>query len=247
MDSVNKLESNLNRNLEIAVKENDRVYLMRIPPSGSIQPLPAASLVKPLNLGDVLDASKERLFSSIVPDSSAKALSKYTEMVDSIIRIQAEKMQQGSEITRVQLKEMDLPDSIRALEGNFTLPLDIKEDVEAVQVVGGPAGLDGELKQLSDLKRVSEELLVQTEEMLRKEEREDTQFRVQFGSQWTRPQSTTLTKNLQDRLNKFALNIKQATDSDARIERAIKDNSGLLAILNFRPVSLFQHFEIYHF
>ncbi|CAA6673326.1 unnamed protein product [Spirodela intermedia] len=239
LDAVSKLETNLNRNLEIAVKENDRVYLMRIPPAGSLQPLPAASLVKPLHMGDVLDASKERLFASLVPDSSAKALSKYTEMVDNIIRTQVEKLQQGSEITRVKLKEMDLPDSILAMEGNFTMPIDIKEDVEAVQVVGGPSGLEGELQQLKDLKRVNEELLIQTEEMLRKEEREDAQFRVQFGGQWTRPQSTTLTKTLHDRLNKFAANIKQASDSDARIERAIKDHSALMEILNCRPVSLF--------
>ncbi|XP_078445696.1 endosomal targeting BRO1-like domain-containing protein [Wolffia australiana] len=236
LDAVNKLESNLNRNLETAVKENERVYLMRVPPPGSLQPLPSASLVKPINLADALDAAKERLFVTLIPDTSAKALSKYTEMVDSIIRNQVEKLQQGSEITRVKLKEMDLPDSILALDGNFSLPIDVKEEVEAVQVVGGPSGLETEMQQLKDLKRVSEELLVQTEDMLRREEREDSQFRVQFGSQWTRPQSSTLTKNLNDRLNKFAANIKQASDSDARIERAIKDNMAFMAILSCRPI-----------
>ncbi|ONK79933.1 uncharacterized protein A4U43_C01F11980 [Asparagus officinalis] len=111
------------------------------------------SLGKPVPRAEVLDASKERMFSGNVPDTSAKALSRYTEMVDDIIRTQAEKLQQGSEIrytemvddiirtqaeklqqgseiTRVKLKEMDLPDSILALEGNITLPMDLKEDVE---------------------------------------------------------------------------------------------------------------------
>ncbi|KAJ0622911.1 hypothetical protein HanIR_Chr01g0025921 [Helianthus annuus] len=55
-------------------------------------------MVKPLNMSEVLDASKEKMFASIVPDSSAKVLSRYAEMVDDIIRTQAEKLQQGSEL-----------------------------------------------------------------------------------------------------------------------------------------------------
>jgi programmed cell death 6-interacting protein len=195
-------------------------------------------MVKIMSMNDVLDASKEKMFASLVPDSSAKALSRYTEMVDDIIRTQAEKLQQGSELTRVRLKEMDLPDSILSLEGNFTLPTDLKEDVEAVQISGGPAGLESELQQLMDLRRVNHELLVQTEELLQKEATEDAQFRSQFGTRWTRPQSSTLTKNLQDRLNRFAANLKQAADSDARIERSVRDHSALMSILDRRPVCL---------
>ena len=143
-----------------AVKENDRVYLMRVPSPSSLPPLQAFSMVKIMSMNDVLDASKEKMFVSLVLDSSAKALSRYTEMVDDIIRTQAEKLQQGSELTRVRLKEMDLPHSILSLEGNFTLPTDLKEDVEAVQISGGPAGLEAELQQLMDLRRVNQELLV---------------------------------------------------------------------------------------
>ncbi|EHA8588200.1 Vacuolar-sorting protein BRO1 [Cocos nucifera] len=236
IDAVSRLESNMNRNLERATKENDRVYLMRVPAAGSLSALPGASLVKSTAMGEVLDANKERLFSGLVPDSSTKALSKYTEMVDDIIRTQAEKLQQGSEITRVKLKEMDLPDSILALEGNISLPMDLKEDIEAVQISGGPSGLEAELQQIRDLRRVNQELLVQTEELLQKEANEDTQFRTQFGTRWTRPQSSTLTKNLQERLNRFAANLKQASDSDTRIERAVKDNAALMAILDRKPI-----------
>lgn len=238
LDAINKLETNMNRNLERAVKENDRVYLMRVPPPSSLTPLPTFSMVKPMPMGEVLDASRERMFASLVPDSSAKALSRYTEMLDDITRTQAEKLQQGSELARVRLKEMDLPDSILALEGNITLPTALKEDVEAVQICGGPAGLEAELQQLKDLRRVNHEMLIQIEEQLQKEATEDSQFRNQFGSRWTRPQSSTLTKNLQDRLNRFAANLKQAAESDARIERSVRENSALISILDCRPVSL---------
>ncbi|OMO68182.1 hypothetical protein CCACVL1_20034 [Corchorus capsularis] len=236
LDAISKLEASLNRNLERAVKENDRVYLMRVPSPSSLNPLPAFSMVKPMQMNEVLDASKEKLFASLVPDSSAKALSRYTEMLDDVIRTQAEKLQQGSELTRVRLKEMDLPDSILALEGNFSLPEDLKNEVENVQSSGGPAGLEAELQQLRDLRRVNQELLIQTEELLQKEAAEDTQFRSQFGTRWTRPQSSTLTKTLQERLNKFAANLKQAADSDARIERSVREHSALMSILDRRPI-----------
>ncbi|XP_020966777.1 ALG-2 interacting protein X isoform X1 [Arachis ipaensis] len=236
LDAIGKLEANINRNLERAVKENDRVYLMRVPSPSSLPPLAAFSMVKPMAMSEVLDASKEKMFASLVPDSSTKALSRYTEMVDDIIRMQAEKLQQASELTRVRLKEMELPDSILALEGNFTLPTSLKEDVEAVQISGGPAGLEAELQQLRDLRRVNQELLVQTEELLQKEAREDSQFRSQFGTKWTRPQSSTLTKNLQDRLNRFAGNLKQAAESDGRIERSVRENSAFMSILDARPI-----------
>ncbi|WOH07656.1 hypothetical protein DCAR_0727089 [Daucus carota subsp. sativus] len=243
IDAYTILEGNLNRNLERAVKENDRVYLMRVPPASSLQPLPAFQMVKSMPMTEVFDASKEKMFASLVPDSSAKALSRYTEMVDDVIRTQAEILQQGSELTRVRLKEMDLPESILALEGHSALPTALKEDVDAVQILqfpdkicGGPAGLEAELQQLRDLRRVNQELLVQTEELLQKEATEDAQFRSQFGTRWTRPQSSTLTKNLQDRLNRFAANLKQAAESDTRIERSVREHSSLMSILDRHPI-----------
>ncbi|XP_010527752.1 PREDICTED: ALG-2 interacting protein X [Tarenaya hassleriana] len=235
-EAINKLEASINCNLDRAVKENDRVYLMRVPSPSSLSPLPAFSMVKPMDMSDILDASKEKMFTNLVPDSSAKALSRYTEMVDDVIRTQTERLQQASDLTRVRLKEMDLPDSILALDGHLSLRVDLKDDVEAVQISGGPTGLEAELQQLRDLRRVNHELLIHTEELLQKECTEDAQFRSQFGTRWTRPQSSTLTKNLQDRLNRFAANIKQAAESDVKIERSVRDNSALMSILDHRPI-----------
>jgi programmed cell death 6-interacting protein len=48
----------------------------------------------------------------------------------------------------VRLKEMDLPDLLRALEGSASLSDDLRDDVEAVQIDGRPAGLETEMQQL---------------------------------------------------------------------------------------------------
>lgn len=236
LDAVGKLEANVNLNLERAKKENDRVYFMRIPQTNSLAPLPAASLVKPTNLVEVLDASREKLFVGLVPDSCAKALSRYTAMVDERIRMQAEKLQQESEITRVKLKEMELPESLHALEGDAALPEKLRNDVESIQLDGGLSGLEALMGQLQDLRRVNKELLVQAEELLHKESGEDAQFRAQFGTRWARQQSSGLTKSFQDRLNNFHVKLKQAADMDAKLDRTMKDNWTLMSILDVKPI-----------
>ena len=45
-----------------------------------------------------------------------------------------------------------------------------------------------------------------------------------------------MTKNLQDRLNRFAANVKQASESDARIESSKKEHMALMSILDCRLV-----------
>ena len=49
---------------------------MRVPSSDTLPPLPAFSIVKSMPMNRVLDASKKRMFSSLVPDNSVKALSR---------------------------------------------------------------------------------------------------------------------------------------------------------------------------
>ncbi|KAM1958673.1 hypothetical protein FF1_004252 [Malus domestica] len=68
--SVWGLEDLQVRRLQRAVTENDRVYLMRVPSPGSLPPLLAFSMVKPLAMSKVLDVSKEKTFANLVPDSS---------------------------------------------------------------------------------------------------------------------------------------------------------------------------------
>lgn len=90
----------------------------------------------------VLDASKD---ASLPPDG-AKALSRYTKMVDDVIATQAQKIEERSEIALVHLNKMNVTRLVLALEGQAVLPTLLWEEVEAVQVSGGTAGLQSELQ-----------------------------------------------------------------------------------------------------
>ncbi|KAL6633901.1 hypothetical protein ACP70R_026572 [Stipagrostis hirtigluma subsp. patula] len=58
-DSASRLEQDMNKSLERAVSENNRIYLMRIPAAKLLAPLPAASLVRAASLSEILDAKTE--------------------------------------------------------------------------------------------------------------------------------------------------------------------------------------------
>uniref|UniRef100_A0A0A9F7Q9 Uncharacterized protein n=1 Tax=Arundo donax TaxID=35708 RepID=A0A0A9F7Q9_ARUDO len=49
----------MNRSLEKAISENNRIYLIRIPAVNSLTPLPYASLVRAASLSEILDARTE--------------------------------------------------------------------------------------------------------------------------------------------------------------------------------------------
>jgi programmed cell death 6-interacting protein len=235
-EAVSKLETKMNQNLETAVKENNQVYLMRITPASSISELPAAVLAKPSSVED-LDISSETLFSNLISESGKKALTNYSEMVDDIIRMQLDKIKLAKEVCKVKLQEMSLPEAIGTVENGSIIPAELKAQIEAIQDRGGPGGLAVELQQLKDLRRVNLELMVQMEQILQKEAREDSQYRAQYKEKWDRPESDVLAKNMRDMLGKYAENLKEAGVSDLRIEHSINENLGSLAILDNRPVS----------
>ena len=62
-----------------------------------------------------LDASQEDIFREVIPDGSAKALSRYTDMVDALIREQNDRLAGASDDARLRLRERDLPDCLQVL------------------------------------------------------------------------------------------------------------------------------------
>lgn len=102
-------EAELRRLLAAAERENECVYMTRVPAAESLPPLQGALLVKPAPMAPVLDAGKERLLRSIVPDDSAKAVSRYSELVDTLIRQEAAALTAASDAARVRLRELELP------------------------------------------------------------------------------------------------------------------------------------------
>ncbi|KAL5207888.1 hypothetical protein ABZP36_032323 [Zizania latifolia] len=58
-DVASRLEQDMNQNLERALNENNRIYLLRVPAAKLLAPLPAASLVRSASISEILDVKAE--------------------------------------------------------------------------------------------------------------------------------------------------------------------------------------------
>lgn len=166
-----------------AKRENETVYLQRVPDASTLPAVQAAPMVKSLAPEGVDPSKAEEMFQGIVPDSryviggrhavviggrlsilmyclltalttgddwlstschdhmphSAKAMSKYTDMVDGIVRCCSDKMAAASDDARLRLREWDLPESLDALSTTAAsgLPDGLRSELEAADSAGG--------------------------------------------------------------------------------------------------------------
>ena len=111
------LKDTIDADLQKHSRENEVVYMVRVPAYEDLPELGAAAMVKPAPpTPESLDAAGETLFSKIVPESGFKALSKYTELVDATIREETDVLALASDEARAALAEMELPELLVAAE-----------------------------------------------------------------------------------------------------------------------------------
>ena len=89
------------------------MYLQRVPVFADLPAITPAPLVRALPPGD-LDAAGEGLFAEVIPDGSARALSRYTDAVDGLIRQLNDSLAAASDDARLRLREWELPECLQA-------------------------------------------------------------------------------------------------------------------------------------
>ena len=245
------LKDTIDADLQKHSRENEVVYMVRVPAYEDLPELGAAAMVKPAPpTPESLDAAGETLFSKIVPESGFKALSKYTELVDATIREETDVLALASDEARAALAEMELPELLVAAEAGAGsvipggardaaagagagLPAPLAEEVAAVQRVGVSAGLRGDVARLREAHEACAHRVDATERALDAEATEDEACRGAYGAdKWTRPPSSALTRNLRDKISAYRQNLAQAFRSDESLRARVTDASeGVLRLL----------------
>jgi hypothetical protein len=85
-DNLKLLERDCMTSLSKYEKENNTVYLERLPSADALVPIVGAQLVKSTVPEFLTSKTPSEVFTSVVPDTSARALSRYTDMVDTTAR-----------------------------------------------------------------------------------------------------------------------------------------------------------------
>ncbi|KAL6777540.1 HLM1 [Auxenochlorella protothecoides x Auxenochlorella symbiontica] len=240
-ENVAAKESQVAQRLAKAERENATVYLQRVPAEADLPPIAPASLVKPVAPADLeaVDDEVRNLFSSVIPDASAKALSRYTEMVDIVIRKATEALDAASDEARLRLREWDLPEALQALEAGSVaaLPDAVRSELEDVERSGGLKHLQEVAQQVKEVRRVAVEELQAVARDLANEEADDEQLRAHHGSRWNRAPSSQLTRGLRDRVAGYQSNLAVAGESDSRLERRLAGESAAFAALGIEAAA----------
>ena len=145
-------------------RDNASTYLQRVVPVSDLQqiePLPTASLPQAVTLEYLSEPIPSLTFKSVVPEQVTRDWSKYTDMLDKMIRREQERIDQADDVSRLRLREMELPDRLNATQvGNEdNVPDAVLLEVQRIEKMGGLASLVHLADQLDEMNRsISEEL-----------------------------------------------------------------------------------------
>ncbi|CAD7700541.1 unnamed protein product [Ostreobium quekettii] len=214
-DSIKSAEDAVNTRLSRAEKDNAAVYLVKVQQFSELPPVEGALLVNS-SPPTKLDASNEHLFASLVPESSAKGLSRYAELVDEIIHQETGKLESATDEARLKLTEWELPGLLDAIENirGSTLPDGLRQELEEVERANGVTYLKEMSAQITALCQTGHEDLIKCETELDEEAKKDAELRKQYGDKWKPPASASLTTHFRKLLTTYRSNLSAASHSD---------------------------------
>lgn len=238
-ENVAEKERAIAERLAKAERENATVYLQRVPAAADLPGVVPAVLVKPVQPSDLTPAV-DNMFRGVVPETTTKALSKYTDLVDSLIRNQTDALDAASDDARVHLRQWELPESLFALEAGSVacLPEGLRADMEKVASAGGLPHLHDLIAQLRNLRSVASTELDAVESELFAEAHEDDDVRAHYGDRWNRPPSAQINTQLWDKIKGYRSNLEAAGASDSKLERRLASDAAAFGALDLDVVAM---------
>lgn len=239
-ENILQKEKALNEQLAQAEKENNTVYLQRVPGEADLPDIEAFVAVKAVSPVEMLRPGSQALalFGSVIPEGSTKALSRYTAMADSLVREQYEKLAHASDHARLKFREWELPEALHALESMSgvraisSLPDAARADIDSIQSMGGLSHLKELSLQIAELRRSCAEELDLAEQQLDNESAEDDQLRKHYGHRWRPASSAQLNRAMRDKVAGYRRNLTDAFKSDAENEQKLDEQASGLATLD---------------
>jgi len=248
VEALNELDATVTRALEVAQKENEQIYLLRVPDPASLPQITPAALVKGAAAADAIRAKIEpgddetALFAGIMPESSTKALSKYTMDADNIVRGALAKLNAATDDARTLLATLDLPATLTATFEAPPLEEELAQRVELARSNGGAAGLLDLQQTANAARNECERMLGVATKALEREREEDNAQRAKLGDKWMRAPSDEVGRPLFEKNDNFSANLLAAADADKinedRVEKTISAAGPFLSLEPGAPSSL---------
>ena len=157
-DEVDRMAKEVSARVAELQKDNASTYLQRVVPVSElrqIDPLPETALPHAIPLQYLTEPIASLTFKSVVPEQVTRDWSKYTDMLDKMIRQEQERIDQANDVARLRLREMELPDRLHATQaGNAgNVPDAVLLEVQRIEDSGGVANLRHLADQLDEMNR----------------------------------------------------------------------------------------------
>lgn len=220
--------------------KNQRIYLSTIPEMANLPKPEKKIMVSQQNIPDNLNTLLESPNSSLdalVPKEVKKMMENYKYQMNEFIVENLNKYEHEAEID-AYLAKLELPHSLECVLSQAEISEFLWKKVSDIQQKGGAMFLDN---HLSNLGKKNEELVKRTSDIsiaVKNEEDEDSKYRSQYGSRWTRSPSNHVNGMLNQRIELILKNLSIAKECDAKIKNSIVENRKYLEILSLNKASL---------
>jgi len=243
MADLNGLKNRVSGDLERAVKDNDKIYLIPEPSKSELKTLDRASMVStkvPKEVSqsqDLLGEGNSRLgkplFAKLVPYSVHVAASIYSDrrdrLVNNTIIAEYEALTQRIHET---LSDLNLPGSLQALEKPLGLPPGLASHAEEIRQANAIQRLHTTIADTEKLKASNRKLYQEAVDLLRTEAGEDEAARKKFGTErWSRPTGKEALPKIYNQINDIDGYLKQADSSDRMVQTRLRENETLIRLL----------------
>merc|ERR1719399_2650405 len=193
----------------------------------------------PEGLDGASDPETASLFSGLVPEQSTKALSRYSEMVDSLIADEKRRLDDLADEAGLRLQEKELPELLHALEPGrpLTVPEPLASQLAALERGGGLDFFEDLFRQVVEVREVTRELLESAQADMDVEAREDAEMRASLREKWTAPPSATLSTVLCEKALGYRENLMTAEQNDSALSLQYRDLAPAFARLSAAKVA----------
>ncbi|PHZ10875.1 BRO1-domain-containing protein [Rhizopus microsporus ATCC 52813] len=250
VNDLKSLQQIISANLARAQKDNDVIYLARVPPVSSLQPILKTQMVKAtappeisdpvplmLNNESSLDTPPHPiiglpLFQKLVPFAVHQAASVYVDRKERLVKEDIiAKLEELTGVYHSSVESLNLPTLLATVEHTTGLPESILRQAAEVRSEGGIQALYNMWEQVQKASSRNANILEEAFNALDEEQETDEALRSKYTSAWNRPESTTLTRQLVAQGQKHRHTITSAQKADAIVKSRLDTWSKIISIL----------------
>ncbi|KAI8990064.1 BRO1-like domain-containing protein [Pilobolus umbonatus] len=233
VNDLKSLQLIISNNLTRAEKDNDVIYLERIPLPSTLAPIAKISMVKALPSPEISDPMGLMmntgirnnpiphpiiglpLFQKLVPFAVHQAASVYVDRKERLIKEDIiAKLNELTAVYHSTVESLHLPTLIATVEQTTGLPESILRQAAEVRSGGGSQTLYDMWELVQKASNKNAEILEEAFNILDEEHEHDEKLRSLYDTRWTRPASHLLTRQLTIQGQKHRQTITSAQNAD---------------------------------